>query len=96
MIEKSTKKASKHQKEWGNSLISKLSLSGNEEILDLGCGNGSLIDFPGAFDVIFSYATLHWIKGHNRLLKNSYDSVLPKLKTQHARRYGVTHNRRRT
>ncbi len=36
------KKASKHQKEWGNSLISELSLGGNEEILDLGCGDGSL------------------------------------------------------
>lgn len=112
------KKASKHQKEWGNSLISELSLSGNEEILDLGCGDGSLteqlaqlvpngrvlgidasrgmittaqnrvainiafmqmdintIDFQGTFDVIFSNATLHWIKDHNRLLKNSYRAL---------------------
>ena len=38
------KKASKHQKEWGNSLISELSLSGNEEILDLGCGDGGLTE----------------------------------------------------
>lgn len=36
------KKASKHQKEWGNSLISSLSLKGNENILDLGCGDGVL------------------------------------------------------
>lgn len=36
------KKASKHQKEWGNSLISELSLKGNEKILDLGCGDGAL------------------------------------------------------
>lgn len=36
------KKASKHQKEWGNSLISELSLCGSEEILDLGCGDGVL------------------------------------------------------
>lgn len=38
------KKASKHQKEWGNSLISELSLNGNEEILDLGCGDGVLTE----------------------------------------------------
>ena len=38
------KKASKHQKEWGNSLISELSLNGNEQILDLGCGDGSLTE----------------------------------------------------
>lgn len=112
------KKASKHQKEWGNSLISELSLSGNEEILDLGCGDGSLtvqlaqlvpngkvlgidaskgmittaqnhvainiafmqmdinaIDFQSTFDVIFSNATLHWIKDHNTLLKNSYRAL---------------------
>lgn len=36
------KKASAHQKEWGQSLISKISLSGNETILDLGCGDGHL------------------------------------------------------
>lgn len=112
------KKASKHQKEWGNSLISELSLSGNEEILDLGCGDGGLteqlaqlvpngrvlgidasvgmivtaqnraepnlafmqmdinaIDFQGMFNVIFSNATLHWIKDHERLLKNSFRAL---------------------
>lgn len=37
-------KASKHQKEWGNSLISELSLRGNEAILDLGCGDGILTE----------------------------------------------------
>ena len=36
------KKASKHQREWGNSLIAELKLKGNESILDLGCGDGSL------------------------------------------------------
>jgi trans-aconitate methyltransferase len=34
--------ASKHQKEWGNRIISGLSLNGNEAILDLGCGDGVL------------------------------------------------------
>lgn len=38
------KKASKHQKEWGNSLISELSLRGSENILDLGCGDGGLTE----------------------------------------------------
>ena len=33
-------KASKHQQEWGNSLVSELTLNGNEAILDLGCGDG--------------------------------------------------------
>ncbi len=38
------KKASKHQQEWGNSLIGELSLKGHETILDLGCGDGSLTE----------------------------------------------------
>jgi len=38
------KKASKHQKEWGNSLIGELSLGGNETVLDLGCVDGSLTE----------------------------------------------------
>ncbi len=36
------KEASKHQKEWGNSIISELKLFGDEIILDLGCGDGIL------------------------------------------------------
>lgn len=38
------KQASKHQKEWGTKLISELELSGNEAILDLGCGDGVLTE----------------------------------------------------
>ncbi len=38
------KAASSHQKEWGKSLISQLSLQGNEAILDLGCGDGNLTE----------------------------------------------------
>jgi len=38
------KQASKHQKEWGNRLISELELNGNEIILDLGCGDGVLTE----------------------------------------------------
>lgn len=36
------KKASRHQKEWGNGLISQLHLKGDETVLDLGCGDGVL------------------------------------------------------
>lgn len=109
------KTASSHQKEWGKSLISKISLQGNEIILDLGCGDGHLTEqlsllvpngkvlgidasigmiktakeicrnnldfihmdinnlhFSNEFNIIFSNAALHWIKDHNRLLRNSY------------------------
>lgn len=38
------KTASLHQKEWGKNLISKISLHGDETILDLGCGDGHLTE----------------------------------------------------
>lgn len=34
--------SNKYEKEWGNNPIAELSLNGNEEILDLGCGDGGL------------------------------------------------------
>ena len=39
---KKYQKASTHQKEWGNKLISELKIKGDEKILDLGCGDGVL------------------------------------------------------
>jgi trans-aconitate 2-methyltransferase len=36
------RKASVHQKEWGNKIIAELVLNGSERILDLGCGDGTL------------------------------------------------------
>lgn len=36
------KRASRHQKEWGNRLIDELDLHGDERIIDLGCGDGVL------------------------------------------------------
>jgi trans-aconitate methyltransferase len=36
------KKASTHQKEWGNKIIMEFNLRGDEHILDLGCGDGAL------------------------------------------------------
>ena len=41
---KKYEKVSTHQKEWGNRLISEFDLKGNENILDLGCGDGTLTE----------------------------------------------------
>lgn len=111
-------KASTHQKEWGNKIISELNLKGNESILDLGCGDGVLtaelaelvpdghvlgidgsygmieaagklssrnlvfklqdinsIDYVSEFDLVYSNATLHWIKYHSRLLSKIYQCL---------------------
>lgn len=118
---KKYEKASTHQKEWGDKLISELTLKGNEHILDLGCGDGKLtadlaefvpnglvlgidasqgmIDaakqkksnnlqfklldinelplLSDKFDVIFSNATLHWIKNHQKLWENVFSFLNP-------------------
>ncbi len=117
---KKYEKASDHQKEWGNRLIAELELNGCEQLLDLGCGDGSLtskiaellpegdvlgidasqgmidtalskernnlhfrkmdidhLDFDNRFDVLFSNATLHWIKDHQNLLRNVYRALRP-------------------
>ena len=39
---KKYKKASSHQKEWGQKLISEIHFIGTEKVLDLGCGDGSI------------------------------------------------------
>ncbi|MBU4344530.1 MAG: class I SAM-dependent methyltransferase [Desulfobacteraceae bacterium] len=107
---KKYEKASAHQKEWGAKLIAELDLQGNENVLDLGCGDGILsvllsellpkgevigidasqgmidaalakvrenlrflfmdindINFINQFDVVFSNATLHRVKDHQKL-----------------------------
>lgn len=112
------KEASTHQKEWGNKIISEFQLRGDENILDLGCGDGALtvqlaalvpqgfvigidashgmikaaqnhqisnlefkimdineINFKSEFDLVFSNATLHWVKDHGKLLNNVYNSL---------------------
>lgn len=115
---KKYEKASTHQKEWGDKLISELGLKGNERVLDLGCGDGALtaqiaellpegevvgvdasqgmidvaatkeqsnlrffrldinhLDYENQFDVVFSNATLHWVKDHQRLLQNVHRAL---------------------
>lgn len=115
---KKYEKASAHQREWGAKLISELALTGNERVLDLGCGDGvntaliaealpngevigidaskGMIDtarpkektnlsfilmdideilFENEFDVVYSNATLHWIKDHHRLLRNVFNAL---------------------
>lgn len=114
--------ASSHQREWGTQVISELRLSGNERILDLGCGDGSLtrkladcvpqgrvvgidaswgmietakklepekenlffrlmdiecLNFEYQFDLIFSNATLQWVKDHKRMLQRVYMRLRP-------------------
>jgi trans-aconitate 2-methyltransferase len=114
------RQASTHQQEWGTQLIAELRLKGNENILDLGCGNGVLtaklaqlvpnghvvgidssrnmiaaaqalgddriafrcldinkLDYSGEFDLVFSNATLHWVKDHRSLLNNVHRTVRP-------------------
>ena len=108
------RQASKHQQEWGKRIIAGLQLTGREQVLDLGCGDGTLtswlaslvpeghvtgidasagmidaakqfetnnldfilmdigdMDFVDRFDLIFSNATLHWVKDHDGLLRAS-------------------------
>ncbi len=115
---KKYRKASAHQKEWGSRLIAELDFSGDERILDLGCGDGVLtaqlanivpqgfvlgidasrgmiatavqnrrdnlefrlldinqLNFKNEFDLIFSNATLHWVKAHKKLLANTYNAL---------------------
>ena len=110
---KKYEQASAHQRQWGERLIDELDLRGDENVLDLGCGDGALtariaeivpkgrvvgidasqgmidvalrkkrenleflrlgiddLSFSGEFDVVFSNATLHWVRDHKRLLAN--------------------------
>jgi len=117
---KKYEKASSHQQEWGRMLLAGLGLRGDEKVLDLGCGDGSLtlhiaellpegevtgidasqgmieaarpkagenlrfllldiddIDFVDTFDVVFSNAALHWVKDHEKLLRNVLRALQP-------------------
>lgn len=112
------------QKNWGHDLLAKLNLKGNENVLDVGCGDGKLsaeiaaclsegsvlgidlskemlsfakthyppekfpslsflqmdatdFSFDSEFDIIFSNATLHWIKSPEIALKSFWKSLRP-------------------
>lgn len=113
------KKASSHQKEWANKILDEFHFNGEETILDLGCGDGTItnqlaemvpqgsvvgidasegmiktalggpkkqntifalrdineIKYINKFDLIFSNATLHWVKDHKQLLKNVFKAL---------------------
>jgi trans-aconitate 2-methyltransferase len=112
------RKSSTHQKEWGNRIIAEFNFKGNENILDIGCGDGILtsnlaelvphglvlgidssqgmietarklrrsnldfrlqdinsLDYQDEFNLVFSNATLHWVKDHRRLLENCFKAL---------------------
>ncbi len=113
------------QQGWARELIEKLGLSGDEAVLDLGCGDGKVsaeialrvpsgrvlgldssedmiqlsrrsfpssgypnlrfqpgdarsLEFDPQFHVVFSNATLHWVKDHGPVLKGAARSLLPR------------------
>lgn len=43
------REASTHQKEWGTKILEDLSFRGNEKVLDLGCGDGTLTQMISQF-----------------------------------------------
>ena len=110
---------------WALELIEKLELTGDESVLDLGCGDGKVsaeiarrvpagqvlgvdssedmialsrrsfspsgfpnlgfqrgdaraLNFDARFDVVFSNATLHWVKDHGPVLKGAARSLRPR------------------
>lgn len=76
---KKYKLASKHQKEWGQELISELSFTGNETILDLGCGDGILTEQLSYFvphgKVVGIDASINMIQTAKTLCKNNLNFI---------------------
>ena len=71
--------ASTPQKEWGESLISKISIQGNERIMDLGCGDGYLTEqlallVPNG-KVLGIDASVGMIKTAKKLCRDNLDFV---------------------
>lgn len=79
------KTASNHQKEWGKYLISELSLLGNELILDLGCGDGSLTEQLSSIvpkgKVKGIDASIGMIKTAQKIKKNNLEFVQMDINT---------------
>lgn len=76
---KKYEKASTHQKEWGNSIISEFNLSGNERILDLGCGNGSL---TAELAKLVPNGSVLGVDASQGMLDAAREKALPNLKFQ--------------
>lgn len=76
---KKYKLASKHQKEWGVDLISKLSFKGDETVLDLGCGDGILTEQLSLLvpygKVLGIDASIHMLETAKKLRKNNLEFV---------------------
>lgn len=118
------RESSSAQLQWARELLSTLQLSGNERILDIGCGDGKItaeiakrlssgsvlgidsseemisfsienfpqgeyrnldfkladaqkLPFDSEFDVVFSNATLHWVRDHVNVLQGIKKSLKP-------------------
>ncbi|MBD5445176.1 MAG: methyltransferase domain-containing protein [Lachnospiraceae bacterium] len=81
------KKASTPQKEWGKSLISEISLQGNEKILDLGCGDGYLTEqlsllVPNG-KVLGIDASVGMIKTAKKICRDNLDFVQMDINNMH-------------
>jgi trans-aconitate 2-methyltransferase len=68
---------SKHQKEWGNKVIDELHLNGNENVLDIGCGDGILTSrladlVPNGY-VLGIDASRSMIKAASKLRRDNLD-----------------------
>lgn len=117
-------KSSSEQKRWARELLQTLTLKGNENVLDIGCGDGKItaeiaikvphgrilgidnsedmvrfaagtfppdqfpnlsfqrgdaekLNFDGGFDVVVSFACLHWVKDHLSVLQGIRRSLVP-------------------
>ncbi len=117
-------KSSSAQYRWAMDLVSRLDLSGDERVLDIGCGDGKItaqlasripkgevlgidlsqdmidfargryptetcsnlafrwgdamqLDFNEEFDLVVSFACLHWVKDHLPVLKGIGRSLVP-------------------
>jgi trans-aconitate methyltransferase len=72
--------ASSHQKAWGRKLIEELRLAGNESILDLGCGDGTLTRHLAE---LVPKGQVVGIDSSLGMLEQARQNVLPNLSFRH-------------
>ena len=63
-------------------LLARVSLTHAARVYDLGCGPGNSTElllerFPGAQDLIYANAALHWVPEHETLLPRLFDALAP-------------------